>query len=128
MHGLLPLRLRRHVVSVALALCALLPAAHSVRADITLYGGNEEVHARLQALLTDELTPTQLSTLNLAITVGAEALAGYCEADGDKPVLATYLYASRLSAAAASCQQPVAAISVDPPLDVLYRLVGHLIN
>ncbi|MFV0277638.1 MAG: hypothetical protein ACK5HY_10695 [Parahaliea sp.] len=114
--------MRRQVVSVALALCALLPAALSVRADIALYGGNDEVHARLQALITEELTPTQLGTLDLAITVGAEALTDYCEADGDNPVLATYLYASSLAGAAASCRQSVAAIPVDPPLDVLYRL------
>jgi hypothetical protein len=119
-------RLRRRIPIAALGLCWLAVAVLPVRADVTIHGGDDRIRAHLQALIAAEMPVDQMSGANLAITVGAEALNEFCESGSGQPVLATYLYASRISAAAASCQQPVETIPVDPPLTVLYRLARAL--
>ena len=118
--------MRRRIPLAVLALCWLAIAVMPVRADVTIYGGDDRIRARIQSLITAEVPADQMSGVNLAITVGAEALNAFCESDSGQPVLATYLYTSRIPAAAGSCQQPVAAIPVDPPLTALYRLANAL--
>ena len=118
--------MRRRIPLAVLALCWLAIAVMPVRADVTIYGGDDRIRARIQALITAEVPADQMSGVNLAITVGAEALNAFCESDSGQPVLATYLYTSRVPAAAASCQQPVAVIPVDPPLTALHRLARAL--
>ena len=118
--------MRRRIPLAVLALCWLAIAVTPVRADVTIYGGDDRIRARIQTLITAEVPADQMSGVNLAITVGAEALNEFCESDSGRPVLATYLYTSRIPAAAGSCQQPVAAIPVDPPLTALYRLARAL--
>ena len=118
--------MRRRIPIAVLGLCWLAIAVTPVRADVTIYGGDDRIRARIQALIATEVPADQMSGVSLVITVGAEALNAFCESDSGQPVLATYLYTSRIPAAAASCQQPVAVIPVDPPLTALYRLARAL--
>lgn len=120
-----PGKLRRRLLK-AFGLCSLLWVVVPARAELALYGGNEKTRAHLRSLIEAELTDAQPSQRDFAVTVGAQALADFCAREARVPVLATYLYANRLETAGAGCQQSLAALPVDPPVDVLLRLASAL--
>ena len=95
-------------------------------AEISIYGGDSETRERLQALIEDKLGQGSAATINLAITIGASALAEFCSENNQTPVLAIHLYEERYLEAKANCTQPVDAIFSDTPLRYQVRLANAL--
>ena len=119
-------RTLRHLSVVGLFSAVVIAHPNTVNAGISIHGGTPESRAQILAEVDARWRSEITRNTELAITIGASALAEFCSANKQTPVLATYLYRSRYLEIQEDCAQPVAAILADTALHYQARLAEVL--
>ena len=106
----------RHLFVVGLFSAVVIAHPNPANAGISIHGGTPESRAQILAEVDARWRSEITRNTELAITIGASALAEFCSTNKQTPVLATYLYRSRYLEIQEDCAQPVAAILADTAL------------